>query len=513
MSQILVSHLTFSYENSFDVIFDDVSFVLDTDWKLGFTGRNGKGKTTFLRLLQGKYLYEGTIRAGVSFDYFPYSLSRKEKELMASELLEGWKPGCEEWRVILELSKLGLDAEVLYRPFGTLSQGEQTKVMLAVLFSGEQEFLLIDEPTNHLDQEAREKVKTYLAGKKGFILVSHDRDLLDACIDHILVLNRKSIEVQNGNFSSWEENKRRQDVHAKKENEKHRKEIAKLEKAARQAGQWSDQVEKSKIGQKEAGIKLDRGYVGHKAAKMMKRAKTLERRKKEAVQEKEGLLKDVETLTELKMQPLVHHRDVLVRTEDYGLRYPDAGEWLFQNLRLEIRRGERVFLHGANGCGKSTIIKAVLKAAGYGTGSESSSWNFQEQGRLMTASGIVISYVGQDTSYLKGNIRQCCEEQGLDASLFCTVLRKMGVGREQFEKDFREYSEGQKKKVQIAKSLLTPAHLYLWDEPLNYVDVFTRMQIEELLLKYEPAMLIVEHDARFRERIATKIVELSDRFS
>ena len=84
----------------------------------------------------------------------------------------------------------------------------------------------------------------------------------------------------------------------------------------------------------------------------------------------------------------------------------------------------------------------------------------------------------------------------------------MGVEREQFTKELQEYSEGQKKKIQIAESLLTPANLYLWDEPLNYVDVFTRMQIEDVLLRYEPSMLIVEHDARFQERIATKIVEL-----
>ena len=84
----------------------------------------------------------------------------------------------------------------------------------------------------------------------------------------------------------------------------------------------------------------------------------------------------------------------------------------------------------------------------------------------------------------------------------------MGVGREQFAKELQEYSEGQKKKIQIAESLLTPANLYVWDEALNYVDVFTRMQIEEVLLRYEPSMLIVEHDARFQERIATKIVEL-----
>lgn len=124
------------------------------------------------------------------------------------------------------------------------------------------------------------------------------------------------------------------------------------------------------------------------------------------------------------------------------------------------------------------------------------------------ASGLVISYVSQDTSYLNGSIRKFCEERGLEESLFCAILRQMGVEREQFTKELQEYSEGQKKKIQIAESLLTPAHLYLWDEPLNYVDVFTRMQIEEVLLRYKPTMLIVEHDARFRERIATKIVEL-----
>ena len=95
MSQILVSHLTFSYESSFDVIFDDVSFTLDTDWKLGFAGRNGKGKTTFLRLLQGKYPYQGTISASVAFDYFPYPVP--DKSLLTEEsdrrAFEAW-PGC-----------------------------------------------------------------------------------------------------------------------------------------------------------------------------------------------------------------------------------------------------------------------------------------------------------------------------------------------------------------------------------------------------------------------------------
>lgn len=166
MAQINVTNLTFYYEGSFDNIFEDVSFSIDTNWKLGFVGRNGKGKTTFLNLLLGKQEYRGTISTSVVFDYFPYRISTENLRQCSADFIEQLKPGCELWRVICELDKLEVDAEVLYRPFKTLSHGERTKVMLAVLFSGENDFLLIDEPTNHLDRESREIVKSYLRQKK-----------------------------------------------------------------------------------------------------------------------------------------------------------------------------------------------------------------------------------------------------------------------------------------------------------------------------------------------------------
>ena len=248
MSQISVNGLTFYYDGSFDNIFEDVSFSIDTDWKLGFIGRNGKGKTTFLNILMGKYAYRGSVSASVRFEYFPYPFTDEQINMSASEFITDIKPDCEEWRVICELSMLGEDAEILYRPFRTLSHGERTKVMLAVLFSGGNDFLLIDEPTNHLDSSARETVKEYLASKSGFILVSHDRDLLDHCIDHVLVLNRKSIDVQNGNFSDWWENKQRRDKYAIAENEKHKKEIKKLKQSAKRTAEWADKNERTKIG-------------------------------------------------------------------------------------------------------------------------------------------------------------------------------------------------------------------------------------------------------------------------
>lgn len=531
MAQLNVSNLTFCYEGSFDNIFERVSFSVDTSWKLGFIGRNGKGKTTFLNLLLGKYEYQGTISSSVLFDYFPYQTEAEAMEQTAMELAETWKTGCEDWRILCELDELDVDAEVLYRPFKTLSPGERSKVMLAVLFSRENDFLLIDEPTNHLDQKSREIVKQYLSGKKGFILVSHDRDLLDACIDHVLVLNRRTIEVQAGNFSIWWENKNRKDAFVRRENEKHKKEITKLRKASERTREWADKNERTKIGfdplkEPERNIST-RAYIGAKTKKMQSRVKQMEYRIGKEIEEKEGLLQDIEEVADLKMMPQKYHKEVLISAKEFGMKYTGAGEYLFENLNLEIRQGERVFLNGANGCGKSSLLKAILCRCGNaGSGTEKTQRElkreilpgnaegmadghiWKEEGQLQAASGLKISCISQDTSFLKGSIREFCRERSLNESLFCSILRQLGMERVQFAKEIQDFSEGQKKKVLIAASLLTPAHLYVWDEPLNYIDVFSRMQIEELLTTFRPTMLVVEHDVRFREKIATRVVDI-----
>lgn len=338
MAQINVTNLTFYYEGSFDNIFENVSFSIDTDWKLGFIGRNGKGKTTFLNLLLGKQEYIGTIHTSTVFDYFPYKVAKNNVDLPVVDFMEEWKANCEQWKVICELDKLGMDAEILYRSFGTLSHGERTKVMLAVLFSRENDFLLIDEPTNHLDWESREIIKKYLSEKKGFILVSHDRDLLDACVDHVLVLNRESIEVQAGNFSSWWENKNKKDAFSKRENEKHLKEIRKLKQAADRAARWSDKNENTKIGfdPKREPDHANRAYIGEKTRKMQSRAKSFEMRVGREIDEKEGLLKDIENPIDLKIMPLTHHKKTLVSLKDYGLRYANTDKWLLENLFFKL---------------------------------------------------------------------------------------------------------------------------------------------------------------------------------
>ncbi|MEG0754315.1 MAG: ATP-binding cassette domain-containing protein, partial [Angelakisella sp.] len=228
MSLINISNLTFAYDGSYDNIFENLSLQLDTDWKLGFTGRNGRGKTTFLSLLMGKHSYSGTISASVHFDYFPFPVPDKSRDTI--EVVGEIVPEYVAWRLSREFSLLELSEELLYRPFDTLSNGEQTKVLLAALFLRDNNFLLIDEPTNHLDIEGRALVSRYLSSKSGFILVSHDRTFLDNCVDHILSINRAGIDLQKGNFSSWYYNKQLADSYELAENEKLKKSINHLTK-------------------------------------------------------------------------------------------------------------------------------------------------------------------------------------------------------------------------------------------------------------------------------------------
>lgn len=493
MSLIDVVDLSFSYEGSYDEVFSHVSFQIDTDWRLGFIGRNGRGKTTFLKLLCGQYDYQGHISARTEFEYFPYEV--RDEEHMTFEVIEEINPGGGEWEIFRELNLLKTDAEILYRPFSTLSFGERTKVLLAALFLGENRFLLIDEPTNHLDAEGRQSVAEYLSRKKGFILVSHDRQLLDSCVDHVLSINRKNIEVQRGNFSTWYANKEAEDRRETHQSEKLKTEVKRLKKAVRQSSGWSDRVEKSKKGQRVAGLRPDRGHIGHKAAKMMKRAKVIEKRQLKAVEEKESLLKNIDESGELKLRPEDYHAERLIELRKLSLYYGEKE--IIRDVDFDIHRGDRICLSGKNGSGKSSVLKLL-------TGEEIT-W----KGVCRIGAGLKISYVPQDASGICGSLEEMAERFGLDESLFKTVLRKMGVEREQFDKEISRFSAGQKKKVLLAKSLCERAHLYIWDEPLNYIDVLSRIQIENLLLTYQPTMIFVEHDEIFREKVATKTVFLS----
>ena len=488
MSLINVTNLTFAYDGSHENIFENVSFQLDTNWRLGFTGRNGRGKTTFLNLLMGKYEYRGSISASVDFSCFPYHVA--DPGVTAIEAVEAMHPEYEYWRVAREMARLGLEDELLYRPYETLSNGEQTKLQLAVLFSKENNFLLIDEPTNHLDIQGRELVSRYLKGKRGFILVSHDRAFLDGCVDHILSINKTDIQVCRGDFSTWWENKARQDAFEQAENEKLKKEISRLEETAREKATWSDRTEATKIGSHV----FDRGYVGHKAEKMMARSKAIEKRQTAAIEEKSKLLKNIERSDELKIFQTPFHTKRLAELKNVTIDYGDGP--VCEHISFEIRMGDRIALQGPNGSGKSSIIKLLCGES------------IPHTGDVWLGSGLKLSYVSQDTSGLRGKLTDFARESGIDESLFLAMLAKLDVPKAQMEKDMSALSAGQKKKVLLARSICEPMHLHIWDEPMNYIDVISRMQIEAVLKAYRPTILFVEHDRAFCENVATKVVAL-----
>ena len=488
MTMIKVSNLTFSYPNHFENIFNQVNMQLDTDWKLGFIGRNGKGKTTFLKLLMGAYSYQGHISSSVKFDYFPFEI--KDRTKYSYEILEDIDSNYEMWRVQRELSLLSQDEEVLYRPFESLSEGEQTKLMLALLFSRDNYFLLIDEPTNHLDGGSRQVIKNYLSQKRGFILISHDRDLLNACIDHVLCINNTKIEIQKGNYDTWKQNKDYEDQYEWEQNEKLKKEIKHLTLAARRTAGWADAVERTKIGM-GAG---DRGYIGHKSAKMMKRAKNVEKRQNQTIEAKSKLLKNIDEAEVLSLQQLSFGGERLVNIQDLSIHYEEKK--VLNQFNLVIEPGDRIAIQGKNGSGKSSLLKVLV----------GEHKNFR--GTVYRAPGIKISYVSQDTQFLKGNVKTYSEERQIEESKLKSMLVKLGFSRIQLDKPMEDFSSGQKKKVLIAASLCEESHLLIWDEPLNYMDVLSRLQIEEMILAHQPTMIFVEHDLAFVENIASKKIQL-----
>ena len=492
MSLISINNLTFWYDGSYNNIFENVSFNIDTDWKLGLIGRNGKGKTTFLNLLQNKYEYKGTISKNVDVDYFPFEV--KDKEKLAIEIVNDIAPNVQDWEIIKELNLLNTDAEILYRKFNLLSGGEQVKILLISLFLKGNNFLLIDEPTNHLDIETRNNLINYLERKKGFIVVSHDRIFLDKVVDHIVSINNTNIEIQKGNFSSWKANKDKQDNFEMVQNEKLSKDINKLEVSSRNIAKWSNEVESSKYKTNNSEKTIDRGYLGHKSAKMMKKSKVMEQRIQKAIDEKTNLLKNIDRNDTLKIIPLTSNKTPLILVNKLQIKYNN--ELIFKPISFEVNNGDRIAIIGKNGAGKSSVLKLILRQ------------NIQYDGKINIANNIKTSYVSQSTEYLKGSLKDFVYNNEIDESIFKAMLVKMGLSQSDFDTNIQDMSEGQKKKVLIAKSISEQANIYIWDEPLNYIDILTREQIEDAILKYKPTLIFVEHDETFIEKVATKIIKL-----
>jgi len=520
VSTVILRNVSFGYTSPHHDVFEHLDLLIDTNWRAGLVGRNGRGKTTLLKLIARDLVPQsGEVTHALRTRYFPFrppdpevtvfdvvktavapftawerrmeallgagddaSLAEYAEVLVRFEAHGGYSIDA---RITTALARLELSL-LAERLFSTLSPGERTRALIASLFVGDGSYALIDEPTNHLDLAGRDLLASFLAEQRGFLLVSHDRAFLDRCIDHVVALRPRDVAVHRTNYTEFRSiEQARLDLEARR-SAGLKREIRSLERAshARREGALARERDKAPH--------VDKGYVGHRAAKQMKRAIAIERRIERHIAERRTLLRDAEKQRTLGLTPATSRARPLIVANNFSASR--SGRRIFDPVSFSVSAGDRIAILGPNGSGKSTLIEAIRGADTAG------------EGVLSIAGGVRIVTALQIPAWREGSLAEHLGEVGLDRVRFFHVMAALGVRGQTLEKPLETLSDGERKKIELARTLVTPADLLVWDEPLNYVDLESREQLEDLVLDAEPSLLFVEHDRYFIERVATDVL-------
>lgn len=518
MAQIIVENMSFHYKEYYESVFENVNLNLESNWRLGLIGRNGRGKTTFLKLLHGELTPDrGKIIKNIKTEFFPYPmvlnytntmdvikenigcLRTLENNLEDLECLQKYidLDGFQmESRIRKEMNLMNLSQTLLDRDYNTLSGGERTKINLITLFLKDNIFILLDEPTNHLDIEGKQVIADYLKRKSGFIVVSHDRMFLDAVCDHILAINKKSIEIEKGNFSSWLKNKELKEQYEFRTKEKLEREVISLEKRSRITRAWATVANKQKYD--FAGNFRTNGSQAY-----MLQAKNTEKRIQENINEKKKLLQNFEKEKELKISSNIHFQaEWLILADHLTFGYEDRA--IIEDFNLTVRPGDIIWLKGENGKGKSTLLKLLSKRRNLNE-KQNDIDGAVMRGNIYHAPELRISFSYQEPELRSGYAKDYFNENHLYWYELCLSF---DLPQDFLNRPVDTYSSGELKKLEIARALSFPNNIIFLDEPLNYMDIYFRRQLERAIKKYKPTMIFVEHDEWFGNEVANRIIEL-----